>query len=110
MPGPADNCLGNVANTLLLVFVNSFAIVAANTTAQQTFTLKGLRLGDQVSSISKATFQAGLIIAYAECSAADTLRVTFGNLTGSGITPTVGDTYSVEVNRPSNLALPSIIQ
>jgi len=101
MPGASDIARGNVQNTVLLSIVNSFSSVAANTTAQQTVTIAGLQLGDQISAISKATFQAGLIVVGGDVSAANTLRVTFGNFTGGGIVPTAGDTYIVEVNRPS---------
>jgi hypothetical protein len=110
MPGPADPSLGNIQNALLLQITNSFAIVNANTGNQQTVTVKGLRIGDQISCISKTTFQAGLIIAGGDVSAADTLRVTWANCTGGNLTPTVGDTYTIEVNRPTNLALPSVLQ
>lgn len=110
MPGPSDVSLGNVANTLLLTVTNSFAIVNTQSGNQQTMTVKGLRLGDQISAISKTTFQAGLVIVGGDVSAADTLRVTFANGTAGNITPTVGDTYTVEVNRPTNITLPSIIQ
>ena len=109
MPGQSDVALGNVRNTLLISFVNSFSACNQNTTNQQTVTVAGLQLGDQVSAVTKATFQAGLFIAYADVSAQNTLRVTFANITGGGITPTAGDTYTVEVNRPSNIGLPSTI-
>lgn len=102
MPGSADIARGNLQGTFLLQIVNSFVSVAANTTAQQTVTVNGLQLGDQISAVSKSTFQAGLIVVGADVSAANTLRVTFGNFTGGGIVPTAGDTYTVEINRPSN--------
>lgn len=111
MPGSSDIARGNLTNTFLLQITNSFSSVAANTTAQQTVTVNGLLPGDQISAVSKATFQAGLIVAGADVSAANTLRVTFGNFTGGGIVPTAGDSYVIEVNRPSNAyqALPSAI-
>lgn len=83
-----------------LAVTNSFASVAANTTAEQTMTLTGLKLGDSVLSVNKKTAQAGLGICGKRVSAADTLAVTFNNETSGAIVPTASDTYSVTVFRP----------
>jgi hypothetical protein len=68
--------------------------VAANTTAEQTFTLNGLAVGDVVF-VSKPSAQAGLGIAGARVSAANTLAITFSNNTAASITPTAAETYQV---------------
>lgn len=60
------------------------ASVAANTTAEQTFTVTGLVVGDQVI-VSKPTLTAGLGIVNARVSAANTLAITFINCTASPI-------------------------
>lgn len=60
------------------------ASVAANTSAEQTFTVAGLTTEDIVY-VNKPSTTAGLVIGGARVSAADTLAITFGNLTGSGI-------------------------
>lgn len=60
------------------------ASVAANTTAEQTFALPGLKVGDWVM-VNKPSLTAGLNIANARCSAADTLAITFGNHTAGAI-------------------------
>ena len=70
------------------------AAVSANTTSEQTFTVNGLTTSDIVY-VNKPTHQAGLGIVGARCSAANTLAITFGNFTGSGITPTASQTYLV---------------
>lgn len=70
------------------------ASVAANTTAEQTFTLSGLVVGDAVF-VSKPTAQAGLGIVGVRVSAVDTLAITFANNTGSPIVPTAAETYTV---------------
>jgi len=70
------------------------AIVAANTTAEQTFTVRGLVYGSVVI-VNKPTAQAGLGIVGFRVSATDTLAITFSNNTGVGITPTAGETYLV---------------
>lgn len=78
--------------TEILVPVNT-AIVGANTTVERTFTVNGLLVGDIVM-VNKPSFQAGLFIANARVSAANTLAIQFGNNTAAGITPTV-ETYLV---------------
>src|SRR5437868_15001292 len=70
------------------------ALVAANTTAEQTFTCTGLVTADAVI-VNKPTAQAGLGIVGARVSAADTLAITFSNNTGAGITPTAAEVYKV---------------
>lgn len=62
------------------------ASVSANTSAEQTVTVTGLSTTDIVF-INKPTTDAGLIIGGCRVSAADTLAVTFGNLTGLAINP-----------------------
>lgn len=74
------------------------AQVAINTTAEQTFTVPGLKVGDVVV-VNKPTAQAGLGIAGARVSAADTLAINFANVTGGAITPTAGEVYLVYVFR-----------
>lgn len=70
------------------------AIVAANTSAEQTFTVNGLAVGDFVAVV-KPTVQAGLVVGGARVTAANTLGINFGNLTAVGITPTAAETYLV---------------
>jgi len=70
------------------------ALVAANTTAEQTFTVPGLMTTDVVF-VNKPTAQAGLGIVGARVSALNTLAITFSNNTGVGITPTATQVYSV---------------
>jgi hypothetical protein len=69
------------------------AIVAANTTAEQCFTVLDARFGDMVL-VNKPTAQAGLGIAGARVSANDTVCITFINATAAGITPTAGEVYA----------------
>ena len=67
--------------------------VSANTTSEQTFTVTGLATTDRVV-VNKPTHTAGLIIGGARCSAANTLAITFGNLTAIAIDPP-SETYRV---------------
>jgi hypothetical protein len=68
--------------------------VAANTTAEQTFTVKGVRVGDVVY-VTKPTAQAGLGIVNVRASGTDQIGITFSNNTGASITPTASETYQV---------------
>lgn len=87
-PGDKVTSIYRIAATL------SPAQVAANTTAEQTFPVKGVRVGDVVY-VSKPTVQAGLGIVNVRVSADDTIAITFSNNTGSPITPTASQTYQV---------------
>lgn len=99
---PSTIARGNVINGWVLGCTLSPTSVAPNTTAEQTFTVKGLHLGD-FANVSKPTLQAGLGISTARVSAADTLAITFGNVTSATITPTASEIYSVQILRPENL-------
>lgn len=71
--------------------------VAANTTAEQTFTVTGLVTTDIVVAIQKPTAQAGLGIVGWRVSATNALAITFGNNTAAPITPTAAETYKILV-------------
>jgi hypothetical protein len=101
MPGQSTLPRGNIAVAMILQTTLSPAQVAANTTAEQTFTVNGLLVGDQVA-VTKPTTQAGIGIVNARVSAANTLAIAFSNNTGGGITPTASEVYIIELNRPEN--------
>lgn len=84
------------------------ANVAANTTAEQSFTVTGLKTGDIVLG-NKPTAQAGLGVVGMRVSATDTLAITFVNATASGITPTASQTWTFAILRPENQPLPTIV-
>lgn len=60
--------------------------VAANTSAEQTFTVAGLVSGSQVL-VTKPSVTTGLMLAGARISAANTLALNFANNTAAAITP-----------------------
>jgi hypothetical protein len=82
--------------------------VAANTTAEQTFTVPGLRVGDFVL-VSKPSLSAGLSVANARVSAANTLAITFGNHTASPIDP-AAESYLLFVFRAEKQVTPPNMQ
>ena len=61
--------------------------VSANTTSEQTFTVKGLNSTDTIY-VNKPTHQAGLGVVNVRVSADNTLAITYMNTTASSITPT----------------------
>lgn len=106
-PGPATTATnntgggnGNITLDVLMQATLSPAQVAANTSAEQTFTVTGLAVGDIVSTINKPTAQAGLGIVGQRVSAANTIAITFANFTGVAITPTASEAYSFKISRP----------
>ena len=93
--------LGNIAKQSVISVALTPAQTSANTSAEQTFTVNGLQVGDHVV-VNKPTAQAGLGIVGERVSAANTLAITFGNFTGSGITATAGEVYKILLSRPDS--------
>lgn len=69
------------------------ASVASATTAEQTFTVTGLTT-DMFVAVNKPSLNAGLGVANARVSAANTLAITFVNATAGAIDP-ASQTYLV---------------
>jgi hypothetical protein len=74
------------------------ASVAAATSAEQTVTVNGLKVGDVVA-LTKPTLTAGVGIVNVRVSAANTLAVTFMNATASSVDP-ASETYTLCWFRP----------
>lgn len=66
------------------------ASVAANTTAEQTFTVTGLST-DDVVIVNKPSLDAGIGIGGVRVTAADTLGITYINATAGAIVPATED-------------------
>lgn len=90
---------GNINELQIVSVALTPSAVSANTTAQQTFTVTGVKVGDVVVAVEKPSHQAGLGIVGARVTAADTVGITFSNNTGAGITPTAGETYDFVIAR-----------
>jgi hypothetical protein len=71
------------------------ASVAANTSAEQTFTVTGLIAGQEVSVI-KPSVTTNLVVAGARISAANTLAINYANNSGGSIVPP-SETYQIVV-------------
>lgn len=94
---------GNVQSMGVASVTLSPAEVAINTTAEQTFTVPGIRATDVLLNITKPTAQAGLGIVGYRVTAADTIGITFANVTGGAITPTASQVYLVSWVRPDSV-------
>ena len=74
--------------------------IATITTAEQSFTVTGLKVGDFVE-VNPPSVTAGAGLAGARVSAADTLTVTYVNPSAGSKTPPAG-TYIIKVTRPES--------
>ena len=72
--------------------------VAANTTAEQTFTVTGVDLNDYLFDVTIPSHTAGVGIVNTRVSAANQIAITFMNTTGGGVVPASG-TYKILVLR-----------
>lgn len=90
--------IGSIIDFLTVIL--SPASVAANTTAEQLFTVSGVNTGDRVL-VTKPTAQAGLALGGFRVSAANQVGIVFVNDTAAPIVPTASETYLVTVFRNS---------
>jgi hypothetical protein len=91
---------GNAQGCFLLQATLTPAEVATITTAEQTFTVSTLKTSDIVM-VTSPSHVAGVALANARVSAANTLALTFVNPTAGGVTPAAG-VYKIVVMRPEN--------
>lgn len=89
---------GNIARMFAVSVTFNPASVATITTAEQTTTVAGLRVGDFVIT-QKPTNTAGVGVVNARVSAADTLALTFVNPT-AGAVDAASETWQFLVFRP----------
>ena len=99
---------GNAQSINVVSVTFNPASVAAATTAEQTVTVTGLKTTDLVF-VRKPTLTAGLGIAGARVSAADTLAITFVNATAGALDPG-SEVYQVLVVRPEGDTSPAALQ
>lgn len=70
------------------------ASVAANTAAEQTFTVTGVNTNDLILTINKPTATAGVGIVGWRIAAANTVGITFMNATGGSVNP-ASESYEI---------------
>lgn len=100
---PNEIARGNMAGEWLIAITLSPSSVAPNTTAEQTFAVTGVLLGD-FCEINKPAHQGGLGITNSRVSANGVLAIAFVNATAATITPTSNETYLMCVARAVNLS------
>lgn len=79
------------------------ASVAAATSAEQSFTVPGVLLGDIVVAIPASTLNAGLGVSHARATGTDTVAIRFVNATAGALDPAAAD-YTFLVVRPESIA------
>jgi hypothetical protein len=98
--GPQIITYGNVASTWVLTISITPAATGAGATVEQSFTVNGLLIGDQVSALNALFAFTSLVdIVNARVSANNTLTISFANNTAGSLTFPSGSFY-LEVNRP----------
>lgn len=97
---------GNVLAAGVFTININVASVAANISAEQTFTAPGVRPGDVVfvntPAIGTAALNAGLGVTGARVTAADTVGLRFTNSTAGPLDPSAAVDYVLFVVRPES--------
>jgi hypothetical protein len=86
----------------VLTILLNIASVAAATSAEQTFTVRGLKLNDFIA-VSKPSLHAGIAVGNARVSAKDTLAIQFINTTAGPIVPG-SETWNIFYFRPEHVS------
>ena len=71
----------------------------ASSTTEVTVALNGLLTTDNVVSVQKPTFQAGMAAVPGRVGAANSLRINMVNPSGTGVTPTANEIYAIGIQR-----------
>lgn len=89
-----------IAGMIISQATLSPTVVAANTTAEQTFAVANVGSADVVLAVNKPSAQAGLGIVGQRVAAAGTIGITFINATGATIVPTASEVYDIVTATP----------
>lgn len=97
---------GNILYTKQFATVLTPASVAANTTAEQSFTIQGLQVGDYLNCQCAGAQTAGISVANVRVTGPNTAAIAFNNSTGGALVP-ASTTYGFIWGRPESLPLPT---
>lgn len=97
--GPQIVTYGNIQSSFILTPTLTPVSVATITSAEQTFAIPGLQVGDQVTVTPNFAVVNLVDIVAARVVSNNTLGVSFQNGTAGPLVPAAG-VYTVEVNRP----------
>lgn len=81
---------GNILNTVLFTSTITPAQVLANITAEQTFTVLGVAVGDYINCSSGLAQTSGILIGTVRVTAPNTISIQFANITAGALTPVAG--------------------
>ena len=90
--------MGNARSITIMQATVDLGSVAANTSEEETATVPGVQAGDIVI-VRKPTLEAGIVIADARVSAADTVTMQVINSTGSAV-DAASETMDFVIIRP----------
>jgi len=93
---------GNSHETFYIypVLDNTSNSLAANTTTAVTYTIPGILSTDIITVIGyNGTQTAGVVVAEADATAANTVQVQFGNLTATATLKPASGAYTIQVTR-----------
>lgn len=94
---PSQGSVVGISGSVSVAAVTvTVASVAPNTTNEQAFAVTGAAVG-QVVAVQKPTTDAGIAVVGARASATGSVAITFANDTAATITPTAGQTYTIEL-------------
>lgn len=90
--------VGNILGMAVIQVPLTPVSVNANTTVEQTFTVSGVKLTDYIE-LAPPSLVTGILVAESRVTAANTIAISFANVTAGPLTPPVG-TYQFLVIRP----------
>jgi hypothetical protein len=93
---------GNIVKMFAVSVTFNPASVATITTAEQTVTVTGVKVGDIVMAVNKPSHTTGVGVVNARVSAADTVAVQFVNPTAGSVDP-ASETWTFVIARPEPL-------
>lgn len=96
---------GNILYTKQFALVLTPAAVGANTTAEQSFTIPGLQVGDYLNCQCAGAQTAGISVANVRVTGPNTATLAFNNSTAGSLSP-ASTTYGFIWGRPESLPLP----
>ena len=82
------------------------ASVGANTTAEQSFTIQGIQVGDYLNCQCAGTQTVGISVANVRVTGPNTATLAFNNSTAGALVP-AATVYGFIWGRPETLPLPS---
>jgi hypothetical protein len=82
--------------------------VALSTSAEQTFAVLGVQMGDIIDVNFSGAQTAGIGIVNVRVPSNGNIAVTFSNSTAGALVPASG-MYYINVQRPENLPLPAVL-